>query len=478
MASLTLAQGEVPVPVPLRLFLPDEWVADLDCCARAGVPEAEAVARAKGEVALAGLDRVRAAGARFGCVLADAGYGASAAFRHALDERGLLWAVGIARNQKVYGTDVQRAPLAGRARKPVPDQEPRAAEDALAALPWRRVTWREGAKGKLQARLAAVRIRVADGATWANNRRLPGKEAWLVGEWRSSGERKYCLANLPPRTSVRALAAAIKARWVCEQAHQQLKGELGLGHFESRPWTGLHRHALMYCIAYAFVQHLRLAGQTRTGPGENKAPCSGTATITRPARGAPGRGRQAGVARPGSPGCSTTAGRTSAAHAANTSSTVQAESAKVVIANSRSCTRGQGGHGQGVAGGQPSPHAVKHVYQVAALAGADLHTHLCLRGAAGEGQRGLHCLAHQGGAPVQRTALVQLDVHYRDRVRAVRRQPKRKAPPAPDHHRAPAQPDEAGHGGDADAGRQGIQNLRPFSGLDDARRLGLYRHGS
>ncbi len=85
---------------------------------------------------------------------------------------------------------------------------------------------------------------------WANNRHLPGREAWLVGEWRSSGERKHYLANLPPRTSQRALAAAIKARWVCKQAHQQLKGELGLGHFEGRSWTGLHRHALMTCIAY------------------------------------------------------------------------------------------------------------------------------------------------------------------------------------------------------------------------------------
>ena len=84
------------------------------------------------------------------------------------------------------------------------------------------------------ARFAAIRIRVADGAVWGNNRPLPGREAWLVGEWRASGERKHYLANLPPRTSVRALAAAIKARWVCEQAHQQLKGELGLGHFEGR----------------------------------------------------------------------------------------------------------------------------------------------------------------------------------------------------------------------------------------------------
>ena len=120
--------------------------------------------------------------------------------------------------------------------------------------------------------------------TWANNRHLPGDEVWLVGEWRASGERKYYLSNLPPRTSLRALAAAIKARWVCEQAHQQLKQELGLGHFEGRSWTGLHRHALMTCIAFAYLQHLRLAGQRPAGPGKNAAPRSGTATIARACR--------------------------------------------------------------------------------------------------------------------------------------------------------------------------------------------------
>jgi SRSO17 transposase len=220
LVSLTLAQGEVPVPVGLRLFLPEEWTGDAERCSKAGVPDAAISPRSKGEIALLELDRVRAAGVRFGCVLADAGYGTSAEFRHGLDARGLRWAVGIARNQKVYDRDVQLVPPAGRARKPVPDKEPQTAEDVLAVLPWRPVTWRGGTKGRLAAWFAALRIRVADGAVWGNNRHLPGEEAWLVGEWRSSGERKYYLSNLAPRTSVRALAAAIKARWVCEQAHQ------------------------------------------------------------------------------------------------------------------------------------------------------------------------------------------------------------------------------------------------------------------
>jgi SRSO17 transposase len=282
LVSLTLAGREVPLPVGLRLFLPEEWSRDAGRCAAAGVPDA-AAARTKGEIALAELDRLIAAGVRFGLTLADAGYGASAVFRQGLSERGLTWAVGIPRNQKVYAVDVELIPPTGRKRRPAPDQEPRAAEAVLADLPWRKVTWRHGTKGPLVARFMATRVRVGDGATWANNRHLPGDEAWLVGEWRSSGERKYYLSNLPPRTSLRALAAAIKARWVCEQGHQQLKQELGLGHFEGRSWTGLHRHALMTCMAFAYLQHRRLAGQRPARSGKNAGLYSGTATIAEPA---------------------------------------------------------------------------------------------------------------------------------------------------------------------------------------------------
>lgn len=88
---------------------------------------------------------------------------------------------------------------------------------------------------------------------------MPGEEAWLVGEHPSNGERKYYLSNLPADTPIKALAGAIKARWICEQAHQQLKEELGLDHFEGRSWTGLHRHALMTMVAYAFLQYRRIA---------------------------------------------------------------------------------------------------------------------------------------------------------------------------------------------------------------------------
>ena len=150
---------------------------------------------------------------------------------------------------------------------------PGSAAEMLETRRWRRITWRTGTKGPLNARFAAVRVRVADGPCNAENTRLPGEEVWLIGEWRDSGEKKYYLSNLPKRTSLRRLAAAVKARWSCEQVHQQLKQELGLGDFEGRSWTGLHRHALMTCIAFAYRQHRRLkaAGRGKKGGPQRTA---------------------------------------------------------------------------------------------------------------------------------------------------------------------------------------------------------------
>src|SRR5918997_6761556 len=91
LVSLTLARGEVPVPVGLRLFLPEGWTDDPERCARAGVPEEHRRPLAKTEIALEEADRVLAAGVRFGRVVTDAGYGISAAFRQGLSARGPLW---------------------------------------------------------------------------------------------------------------------------------------------------------------------------------------------------------------------------------------------------------------------------------------------------------------------------------------------------------------------------------------------------
>ncbi len=266
LVSLTLARDEVPVCVALRLFLPAEWTDDPARCQAAGVPEDRRAPRTKLEIALAELDRLMAAGVTFGCVLADAGYGVSVGFRQALTARGLTWAVGIPRSVRVFPADVTTAipqPRPGRyhgrpRRRALPSAPSQSAEEMLAVARWRRLTWRTGTRGPLSARFAAVRVRSADGPPTAGMRHLPGETVWLVGERRDSGETKYHLTSHPEGTSLRALAAAIKARWSCEQAHQQLKEELGLDHFEGRTWLGLHHHALLTMISFAFLQHLRL----------------------------------------------------------------------------------------------------------------------------------------------------------------------------------------------------------------------------
>jgi SRSO17 transposase len=167
LVSLTLARGEVPVMVALRLFLPENWANDRRQLERAGVPVEYRTARTKPEIALAEIDRIIAAGVRFGCVLADAGYGLSAPFRQGLTARKLAWAVGIPRHLKVYPVGVQLIwPIAARGRprkRHIPDILSMAAEDMLANAKWQNVSWRTGTKGKLKARFAAVRVRIADG---------------------------------------------------------------------------------------------------------------------------------------------------------------------------------------------------------------------------------------------------------------------------------------------------------------------------
>jgi SRSO17 transposase len=285
LVSLTLARSEVPVGVGLRLFLPEDWCADAGRRAVAGVPEGVAY-RPKWRIALDEIDRVLATGARFGHVLADAEYGRAAEFRAGLDGRQLLYAVGIPPVQQVYPADVTLAfperKATGRPRKhPVPSAASVAAAELIEARPgaFRTISWRTGTKGPLKAEFAAVRVRLADGPVAARGQHLPGEEAWLVGEHRASGEKKYYLSNLPPDTPLERLAALIKARWACEQVHQQLKDELGLDHFEGRSWRGLHHHALLCLLAFAFLQHLRLGGK-KPRRGERAR----TATRAEPAR--------------------------------------------------------------------------------------------------------------------------------------------------------------------------------------------------
>jgi SRSO17 transposase len=264
LVSVALARGDVPVPVALRLFVPESWAEDRGRCRRAGIPDT-VTHRPKWQIAIEEIRRIREAGVRFGDVLADAGYGACAQFRHELSAMGLRWAVGISSEQLVYPMTVRlRFPRAstGRPRKHgVPTVARRSVRDAIADLgddAFRTIRWRRGTKGWLSAEFAAVRVRIADGPVASRHVHLPGEEAWLICERRRNGDIKYHLTNHSEHTPLRTIAATIKARWSCEQVHQQLKEELGLTHFEGRSWHGLHHHTLLTMIAFAFLQTLRV----------------------------------------------------------------------------------------------------------------------------------------------------------------------------------------------------------------------------
>jgi SRSO17 transposase len=167
LVLLTLARHDVPIAVGLRPFLPESWTSDPLRMTRAGLPEPFRRPRSKPEIALDEIDRLMAAGVRFGAVLADAGYGLSASFRQGLSARGLAWAVGVPKHQKVYLAGVSLIfPVAGRGRprkNKIPNRLSVAAEAMLAEAKWRKVSWRRGVKGALSARFAALRIRIADG---------------------------------------------------------------------------------------------------------------------------------------------------------------------------------------------------------------------------------------------------------------------------------------------------------------------------
>jgi SRSO17 transposase len=271
LVSVTLARHEVPVPVALRLYLPKDWSNDSQRRKEAKVP-VDVLFRPKWQMALEEIDRIMRSNIFFGDVLADAGYGVCAEFRHELSRRNLKWAVGVQPDTLVFSASVQVAfpqKVYSKGRKPIigtANEEPTKVVELFAACSERDfvdVTWRDGTKGPLTMAFAAIRVRPADGPRVMSHRHGPGDETWLLCEKRANGERKYHLSNYGADTDLQTLVSTIKARWACEQAHQQLKEELGLDHFEGRSWHGIHHHALLTMIAFAFLQHLRVRTNSR-----------------------------------------------------------------------------------------------------------------------------------------------------------------------------------------------------------------------
>jgi SRSO17 transposase len=248
-------------PLGFRLYLPREWTDDPARCRAAGVPE-EISFQPNWRLALALLDEALAWGMpKPPVVLADASYGEVTAFREELEERDLAYAVGISKALAVWPEPPGGAiPVWNRRGRPTKcvrygDQKPVSVQELALANEkrFRKVTWREGSRGKLASRFWATRVNTAH--DW-NHGQAPGSEVWLLVEW-PVGENepvKYYLCDLAEDLSLRRLVATARGRWRVEQDYQQMKEELGLDHFEGRSWTGWHHHVTMVMLAHLFLR--------------------------------------------------------------------------------------------------------------------------------------------------------------------------------------------------------------------------------
>ena len=274
--SLSAATWSSSLPIGYRLYLPKEWAEDAARREKTEVPEAFEF-QTKPEIALEQIRAALAAKVPGGIVLADAAYGINTEFRHGLTELELHYVVGVQSSMTVWEPGKQPLPAKPRGRmgRPprllhrTPDHRPVTVKQLAMKLPssvFQEVTWREGTDRKLRSRFAAVRVRPAHRDYW---KAAPHAEEWLLIEWPQGEEEptKYWVSTLPPTTKLKALIKMAKHRWIIERDYEELKQELGLGHFEGRNWRGFHHHATLCIAAYGFLvaERNRFSPSARAG---------------------------------------------------------------------------------------------------------------------------------------------------------------------------------------------------------------------
>jgi SRSO17 transposase len=282
--SLSVSTWNASLPIAWRLYLPEAWASDPERRQRAGVPE-DVEFQTKPEIALEQMREAIAQQVPVGAVLADAGYGNGTQFRTSITELGLQYVVGIESSVTVWEPGQQ--PLPAPPRKPgrgAPPKrlkrdethQPVSVKQLALDLPsyaWKDVGWRQGSKGTLRSRFAAVRVRAAHRDY---KRTEPHPEEWLLIEWpkRESEPTKYWLSTLPPETKLTDLVKTAKHRWIIERDYEELKQELGLGHYEGRGWRGFHHHATLCIAAYGFLvaERNRFSPSARVGNVRLPAP--------------------------------------------------------------------------------------------------------------------------------------------------------------------------------------------------------------
>jgi len=261
--SLSIANHFASLPVGYRLYLPKEWAEDRARRDRAGVPE-DIRFKTKQQIALELIQQAHAAGFPPGVLLMDLDYGRDSRLRTSVSALGLSYVAGIQPNVLMWapGTGPKRPDksLNNNGRRNEPDLI--SAKEVARALPehaWRTIRWREGSADGLSSRFARVRVRVG------YNGAIPGQvaEEWLLIEWPERETKlskcKYWLSTLPAEISFRQLVDITKMRWRIERDYQELKQEVGLGHYEGRGWRGFHHHATLCIAAYGFLVSQRAA---------------------------------------------------------------------------------------------------------------------------------------------------------------------------------------------------------------------------
>ena len=260
--SLSVTTDSASMPVAYQLYLPELWIQDDERRKKTGVP-AEIQFQTKPDIALEQIRRARQRGLPQGVVLGDAGYGNDTDFRLALTQMEMTYVMGVQSTITVWkpGEEPKPAPpYQGMGRPPKllrrdRKHQPISAKNLALSLPadsWKKVTWRQGVNKKLQSRFAAVQVRPAHRDYW---RAEPHPAEWLLMEWPAgeSEPTKYWLSTLPTNISLKRLVRLAKHRWIVERDYEELKQELGLGHYEGRGGRGFHHHATLCIAAYGFL---------------------------------------------------------------------------------------------------------------------------------------------------------------------------------------------------------------------------------
>lgn len=243
--SLTVATALDQMPIDFALYLPEAWTEDPARRREARIPDDVAFAT-KSELALAMMRRALAAGIAPGIVLADVAYGTSRDFRRAIREMDLHYAVAVDARTTVMVFDTLN-----RRRDEIIDVG-RLASRIESQGGFRRCTWRRGTKEDLSARFALRRIVPAYDQGHGIEKREP---LWLLIEWRDGEDEpaNYFFCSLPGPMTKKRFVQIVMQRWRTERAYQDLKGELGLDHYEGRRFPGWHHHISVVLCCYAFV---------------------------------------------------------------------------------------------------------------------------------------------------------------------------------------------------------------------------------